>query len=284
MPQTIAYLGPAGTYAEAAAFACADWLKQISNEEVILHPYASIAKALKAASNGQATLAVVPAENSIEGGVTTTLDMLWQLENLQIQLAIVLPILHAMISRSPTLEAIRRIYSHPQALAQCQGWIESFLPEAEVIPINSTTEALRYVEADEIAGAIASQRAAQMYNLPVLAHPINDHPDNFTRFWMLSLRPATGGTHTSLAFSFPNDAPGTLAGALQIFAHRHINLSRIESRPTKRSLGEYLFFIDIEADIQAPLVQSALQELAALTETLKLFGSYSIISASVETA
>jgi prephenate dehydratase len=112
--------------------------------------------------------------------------------------------------------------------------------------------------------------------MPVLACPINDYPDNYTRFWVLSLQPSTGGTHTTLAFSVSANVPGALVKPLSCFASQGINLSRIESRPTKRSLGDYLFFIDLEADAREAFVQSVIEELATCTEKLKIFGSYSI--------
>ena len=145
------------------------------------------------------------------------------------------------------------------------------------MPTNSTTEALQYLDKDYTAGGITSQRAAQLYNLPILASAINDYPDNYTRFWVMGKQPSAGGSHTSLAFSTPANVPGALAKPLQVFASRGINLSRIESRPTKRSLGEYLFFIDLEADASQAPVQDALSELASHTEILKIFGSYSVL-------
>lgn len=274
---TIAYLGPPGTYAEAAALAVADRLAKNTGQETLLCPYPSIAQTLKATASQQTHLAVVPVENSIEGGVTVTLDTLWQLENLRVQQALVLPISHALLSRASAIETIQVIFSHPQALAQCQGWLEKTLPSVQLIPTNSTTEALQQLDGNQTIGVIASQRAAQLYNLPILAHSINDHPDNCTRFWVLSLRPSPGGSHTSLAFSVPANVPGALVKPLQVLAEQNINLSRIESRPTKRSLGDYLFFIDIEADMNQPSVQSALQELKKYTETLKTFGSYNVL-------
>ncbi|MBD1841615.1 prephenate dehydratase [Coleofasciculus sp. FACHB-64] len=276
MVVSVAHLGPPGTYAEAAALAYVSWLTQMG-KEALLCPYPSIAQTLRAAAQGQVDLAVVPVENSVEGSVTTTLDTLWQLDTLQIQQALVLPISHALMSRAPNLEAIQTVYSHPQALAQCQGWLERFLPQVQLVPTNATTEALQYLDEDKTAGAIASSRAAQLYNLPILVCPINDYVDNYTRFWVLSLQPATGGNCTSLAFSVPANVPGALAKLLQVFASRDINLSRIESRPTKRSLGDYLFFIDLEANTTEASVQSALEELSTYTETLKIFGSYSIL-------
>lgn len=276
MTLSIAHLGPAGTYAESAALAYAERLQQLTGKATALHPYPSIVQTLRALANQQADYAVVPVENSIEGSVTVTLDTLWQIDSLWVQLALVLPISHALLSRTRTLEEIQTVYSHPQALAQCQGWLEQFLPLAQLIPANSTTEALQHLDDNQTVAAISSERAAQLYNLPILAHTINDHPDNCTRFWVLSLEPLAAGSHTSLAFSLPANVPGALLKPLQIFAKRGINLSRIESRPTKRSLGEYLFFVDLESSIQAESVQPTLEELRSCTEELKIFGSYDI--------
>lgn len=280
MATSIAYLGPPGSYTEDAAIACAMWLKKSTEKEISLTPFPSISQALRATQNGQTHFSVVPVENSIEGGVATTLDTLWQLESLQVQRALVLPISHALISCALTPDAIHRVYSHPQALAQCQGWLESIMPHAQLIPTSSNTEALQRLHEEVSAGAIASQRAANLYQLPVLAHPINDYPDNCTRFWILSLQSSPGGRYTSLGFSVPANLPGALVKPLQVFAERGVNLSRIESRPTKRSLGDYLFFVDIEADASSPAVQEALYALKNYTETLKVFGSYPIMPIS----
>ncbi|MEE3717393.1 prephenate dehydratase [Tumidithrix elongata RA019] len=276
----IAYLGPSGTYAEAAALkyqALYPHLHPESKTSPILCPYPSIPKAIQAAALKEVDLAIVPVENSIQGGVTMTLDSLWQWHQLQIQQALVLPIEHALITQAKTLADIKVVYSHPQALAQCQHWLEEFVPQAQLVPTDSTTEGLEVVSTDSTLAAIASQRAAEMYKLPTLACPINDHPDNCTRFWVLGLTPpTTKGSHTSLAFSAQRNLPGALVKPLSVFADLGINLSRIESRPTKRSLGDYVFFIDIEASVEQPFVQEALQDLVPLTETLRIFGSYSI--------
>ncbi|MCU0540865.1 MAG: prephenate dehydratase [Oscillatoriaceae cyanobacterium Prado104] len=300
---SIAHLGPAGTNTETAAIAYSNWLSSQTGSECTLCPYSTISQALEASVAGLVDLAVVPAENSIEGSVTVTLDTLWRLNSLQIVRALVLPISHALLSNAKSFQDIKKVYSHPQALAQCQGWLERQLPAAVLVPANSTTEALHHLEDPSIA-VISAPRAAKLYDLPVLAHPINDNPDNYTRFWVLSKNAEALGntekadlifrkstersisdtqpsncTHTSLAFSVPANMPGALVKPLQAFASRGINLSRIESRPTKRSLGEYLFFIDIEADVCEVVVRSALEELKAHTETLKIFGCYSVISA-----
>lgn len=280
MTVSIAHLGPNGTYAEQAALAYVNWVRQETGQEAILCPYPSIAQTVRAVDQGEVDLAVVPVENSIEGSVAVTLDTLWQLDKLQIQLALVLPIAHALLSHAQSLESIQTVYSHPQALAQCQGWLEQFLPNVQLIATNSTTEVLQQLEHDCTISAIASLRASQLYNLPILASGINDYPDNCTRFWVLaqSQPQIKGASHTTLAFSVRANVPGALVKPLQVFAQRGINLSRIESRPSKRSLGDYLFFIDLEADANSALVQSALAELAAYTEILKLFGSYNVLA------
>jgi prephenate dehydratase len=285
MTTAIAHLGPPGTYTEQATLAYVDLVQQKSGVEAILCPYPNISQTLRAVAQGDAQLAVVPVENSIEGGVTMTLDTLWQLDNLQIHLALVMPIAHSLMSYAQDLAGIKTVYSHPQALAQCQGWLEQFLPQVQLIPANSTTETLQLLVNDPTLAAIASQRAAQIYHLPVLASRINDHPENCTRFWVIgrgaSVIP-TNGTHTSLAFSTRANIPGALVRPLQVFADLGINLSRIESRPTKRSLGDYLFFIDLEAS-DSPRMQAALEKLTAHTEILKIFGNYQVVPISVLT-
>jgi len=273
MPTSIAHLGPIGTNTESAAI---HYIATLPDSDVTLYPYLSIAQTLQAVVDRQVDMAVVPVENSIEGGVTFTLDTLWQLDNLQIQQALILPISHALLSVAPALDQIQTVYSHPQALSQCQEWLGKFLPKAQQVAANSTTEALQHLAEDVTAAAISSQRAAQIYGLPMLAQGLNDRPDNCTRFWVLSLQPSLVGSHSSLAFSLLANQPGALVKALQIFATRGINLSRIESRPTKRSLGDYLFFIDLETSFQSTEVQSALVELQSYTETIKTFGSYDI--------
>lgn len=281
MVLSIAHLGPQGTHTETAALAYVNQLQEEKGQQAQLRPYPSIVQTLQAIAQGLVDLAVVPVENSVEGGVSMTLDSLWQIDGLQIQQALVMPIAHALISCTESFDNIRTVYSHPQALAQCQKWLMQFLPEAKLVPTKATTEALQHIAQDQATCAIASSRAAQLYNLPVIACPINDYPNNYTRFWVLSLQPSTGGSHTSIAFSVPANVSGSLVKPLSCFASRGINLTRIESRPTKRSLGEYLFFLDLEADMRQRLVQTAIDELATHTQSLKVFGSYSITSVSV---
>ena len=276
---SIAHLGPRGTYSEQAGLAYQAWLQQQAHAESRLASYPSILQAIQAVADDETTLAIVPVENSIEGSVTITLDTLWQLDALRIQKELVLPIKHTLLSYTEEASEIQTLYSHPQALGQCQRWIAQHCPQASLIPTRSTTEAVKHLKDSPTAAAIASEWAAKLYNVPILARNINDQPDNCTKFWILGQKEHTQGSHTSLAFSLPINAPGALLRPLEILAAAKINLSRIESRPTKRSLGEYLFFLDLEASLDSDHTQEALQALEPCTETLKLFGSYVAIPA-----
>lgn len=278
MKVSIAHLGPTGTNSETAAIAYADWLAQHQQQESVLFPCTSIAMTVDSLSQQKVDIAVVPVENSIQGSVAITLDRLWQFDQLKIVQALTLPIFHALLSCNSSLETIKTVYSHPQALAQCQNWLAQFLPSAKLVAINSTTEALPYLQDDLTAAAISSPRAAQLYQIPILCNNIGDYADNCTRFWILSSTPNNSGNNLSLAFSLPKNIPGALVKPLQIFARRGINMSKIESRPTKRSLGEYIFFIDLEGNLQHASMTAALTELSQYTEILKIFGNYDLLS------
>lgn len=270
----IAHLGPAGTNAEATALIFQEWLQRQQADLVELVPCQSIAQSLYAIAHDEVELAVIPVENSIQGSVAISLDLVWELHPLSIRHQIILPIHHALISFAEDFSKIEEVRSHPQALAQCQRWLEKHLPNATLIESNSTTEVLTMLEKNQGLAAIASPRAAKLYNLPILAETINDFQQNCTRFWVLGKTPQTSGDVVSLAFTLPAKIPGVLVEALEVFARRKINLSRIESRPTKRSLGEYLFFIDLDGCLSNPEVQAALEELQTHTEILKILGNY----------
>jgi prephenate dehydratase len=280
MPVTIAYLGPEGTYTQLAALTYSLQLEQTTSQTIELKAFPSIPRALQATAQGEATVAIVPVENSTEGGVTTTLDSLWRLSQLKIQQALVMPIRHGLLSKAQGLEEITVVYSHPQALSQCQLWLETNLSQASLIPTRSTTEALQHLSDHAHVAAISSEWAAQLYTLPILAHNINDNIENCTKFWVLGLHHNHSGEYTSLAFSLPTNTPGALLKPLAIFAHQSINLSRIESRPTKRSLGDYLFFIDLEANGEDSHTCQALNQIENCTEALINFGSYSLTTVS----
>jgi prephenate dehydratase len=270
----IGFLGPQGTYSEQAATAYQQQLQKSNYHTPKLRAYPSILQVIQATADGSIAYAVVPAENSIEGGVTVTLDALWQLSNIHIQHALIVPISHALLTQANAFEDVDKIYSHPQALGQCQQWIRQYCPQASLIPTRSTTEVLGDLHKASNTAAIASEWAARLYDLPVLAHPINDRPDNFTKFWVLGKQGSKVGRYTSLAFSLPVNTPGALLAPLEIMSRESINLSRIESRPTKRSLGEYLFFLDLEASLSEVKTQRSVDALQNCTETLRLFGSY----------
>jgi prephenate dehydratase len=278
MEISIAHLGPRGTYSEQAALAYRTWIKNHDDADGILKSYPSILQAIQAATS-DSSCAIVPIENSIEGSVAVTLDTLWQLDTLRIQQSLVLPIRHTLITHAPAVDQVQLIHSHPQALGQCQQWIAKNCPQATLVPTRSTAESLQHLETSPATAAIASEWAANLYQLPILASKINDRPDNCTKFWILSEEHSTQGRHTSLAFSLPVNAPGALLRPLEIFADVGINLSRIESRPTKRSLGEYLFFLDLEASLDSAATRRTIELLGQCTETLKLFGSYPTIPA-----
>ncbi len=285
MTVSIAHLGPPGTYAEQAALAYID-LISASPTATTLHPCSSIARTIHSTAEGDTQLTMAPVENSIEGSVATTLDTFWQCSDLQIHQALVLPIRHVLIAQTHNLEEISTVYSHPQALGQCQRWLALHLPKANTIATNSTTEALQYVQANQQAASISSERAAELYSLPIIKRSIQDHPDNCTRFWIIKQQATTDlppvittdQIYTSIAFSLPANQPGALIKALQIFADRNINLSRIESRPSRRSMGDYVFFIDAEINAEAAPFDSAWQQLKAVTEVLKNFGSYPLLT------
>lgn len=274
MPLVVAHLGPRGTNTETVALVYGEQYHGQTGQMVEFQPCPSIGKTLEAVAQDQADVAIVPVENSTEGGIAITLDSLWWIESLKIQQELVLPITHVLLSRGRSLENLTRVVSHPQALGQCQKWLSIHLPQVMLVPANSTTEAIQIIGDNPNSAAIASPRAATLFDVPILQTNIQDYPDNCTRFWAIAKEGYLTGSHTTLAFSVPRNMPGALVNPLKLLAQRNINLSRIESRPTKRSLGEYVFFMDLEASQAEPLFQEALEALEQYTEVLKIFGSY----------
>jgi prephenate dehydratase len=273
----LAFLGPVGTYGERAA----QQLVQLEGlAEVTYVPQAGIRAVIQSLASGDCEAAVVPVENSVEGGVTTCLDALWEHPDLAIARALVLPIRHALLGSGP-LEGISEVLSHPQALAQCAQWLEQQLPTALQLPTSSTAEAARMVRGSRFRGAIASLEAAGEHGLSVIAYPINDVPGNCTRFLLLRRgERATEGPLVSLAFSLLSNRPGALLEALGCFAGEGLNMTRIESRPSKRELGEYIFFVDLECGEACEALESALERLRPLCEHLVLFGAYPLTTAT----
>ena len=274
MNVSLAYLGPTGTNSETAALTYSNWLLDYQQQNSTLCPYPSIALALQSVIKGKIERAVVPIENSLEGSVTVVLDTLWRSNELEVHQELTIPIFHGLLSYAASLNEIKTVYSHPQALAQCQKWLENHLPQVQLIPTKSTTEGIKLLTGNPSAAAISAPRAAELYRVPLLKPDVRDNPDNCTRFWIVSSQKSEHGSHLSLAFSLPQNAPGALVKALEIFARREINLSKIESRPSKRSLGEYIFFIDLEGNSQDGQIKEALAELSDCTEVIRIFGNY----------
>jgi len=270
MARRLAYLGPPGTFTEEAA------LRYDSGAELI--PFPNVSAVAAAVDTGMADEAVVAIENSLEGSVTDTLDLLIHESSLLIRRELVLPVEHCLLVRPGTqAHQVGVIFSHPQALAQSRHFIERCFPRAQVVAALSTAAAVEQMLAStEPAAAIGTRRAADLYGAQVLAQGIQDRAANVTRFVVLarSDHPITGYDRTSIAFYIAEDRPGALVEVLQEFSSRHINLSKIESRPSKESLGRYFFLVDLEGHREDPLVAQALEGVRAKTATLKVFGSY----------
>ncbi|HUF32573.1 MAG TPA: prephenate dehydratase [Acidimicrobiales bacterium] len=273
MPR-IGFLGPLGTFTEQALLTQAD----LAAAELV--PLASIPDVLAATSDGEVDLGFVPIENSIEGSVNITLDALTFDADLLLQREVVINVvMNLLVPPGVTLEQVERIVSIPVATAQCRRWLQAHLPDAEHVPANSTAEAARLVgeERDGRSAAIAPALAGELYGLTALGTDIEDHPENQTRFVVVARSgvPApTGHDKTTIVCFQHADRPGSLLGILQEFSARAINLTYLSSRPTKRSLGEYCFFIDLEGHLADEVVADCLRELKAKLADVKFLGSY----------
>lgn len=270
MTKRIAFLGPPGTYTEEAAL--------LYDGTANLIPLRSIDQVGRAVIEGITQEGVVPIENSLEGSVTFTLDLFILESTLFIRHELVLPIHHCLLAKEETrIEDIRVIYSHPQDLAQCRSFLGECLPQAKLVVSLSTSAAVEEMQKSEVvSAAIANQRATTLYGATILAEGIEDNSNNVTRFVVLARtdHPPTGKDKTSLCFSFDKNVPGLLHGVLGEFAERGINLVKVESRPTKQSLGRYIFLVDLEGHRQDPVVREALEGVRRQVSMFKVFGSY----------
>jgi prephenate dehydratase len=271
----VAYFGPRGTFTEEAV------LTQPDLAEQELMPLATVPQVMAAVEHGDCDEGVVPIENMIEGSVSVTLDTLAFESDLLIQREIDLPIVLHLCARPGTrLTDVHTVLSHPHAHAQCRGWMSAKLPDAALVAANSTAEAARQVSRSKRTdqAAIGTAFAASLYGLELLASEIEDHPENQTRFVLLGhgVPPPTGHDKTSIVCFQREDKPGSLLAILQEFAARSINLNKLESRPTKRGLGEYCFFIDAAGHIADELVADCLRTLAARQAEVKFLGSYPV--------
>lgn len=271
----VAYLGPAGTFTEEALRTQADL------RDAVHLPVRSVPEVVAAVGRGEADLGLVPIENAIEGAVALTLDALAFESDLLIQREIDLPISMNLAAREGTaLADVHTVLTMPMAVGQCRAWLAKRLPNAEIRAANSTAEAAREVARSKRAGlaAIANSAAVKEYGLRNLATRIEDHDHNQTRFVLVGggIPAPTGHDRTSIVCFQRADRPGSLLAILQEFAARTINLTKVESRPTKHSLGDYCFFIDFVGHVGEPIVADCLRTIAASAAQVKFLGSYPV--------
>ncbi len=266
-PLPVAYLGPAGTFAHQAA-------TRRFGSSARFRPVRTIADVFDEVERDLAEFGVVPVENSTEGPVNVTLDRLID-SDVTITGEITLDISQHLISRASELGEVKVVCSHPQGLAQCRAWLAAHLPDAVSEETPSTAAAVERARDDATVAAIASDLAAQVHRVPILRARIEDNPSNSTRFLVIGRRPVspTGRDKTSILFSMKNE-PGVLYSILQPFATHRLNLTKIESRPTKRRPWEYVNFLDFEGHCETENVRSVLAEVRERCQFLKILGSY----------
>ncbi len=268
-PLKVAFLGPEGTFTQAAV------IKHFGSSVRAL-PLPAIDEVFHEVEGGVADFGVVPIENSSEGTVNHTLDM-FLTSGLKICGEVELRINHYLMGKMSGFAAIKRVCAHPQALAQCRGWLDEQLPEAERIGVSSNAEGARRARDERGTAAIAGRAAAEIYGLTLLANEIEDRPDNTTRFLVVGrkLFSASGADRTTLLVSTSDtDDAGALFQLLEPFARHKVNMTRIESRPSRRRKWDYVFFIDIEGHVSDAPVAEALSALEARASLFKVLGSY----------
>ncbi|WP_153108999.1 prephenate dehydratase [Propionivibrio limicola] len=268
-PLGVAFLGPLGTFSESAA------TKHFGHAGN-LQPQASIDDVFREVEAGHADHAVVPIENSTEGAIGRTLDLLMT-SSLKVCGEVVLRIHQHLLSKEDSLDRITKVYSHAQSLAQCHEWLNRSLPGAQRISVGSNAQAAQLAASEAGAAAIAGEAAAERYQLPVLANCIEDEPNNTTRFVVLGRQETgpSGRDKTSLIMSAANKT-GSLCNLLAPFSEHGVSLTRLESRPARHTLWEYVFFVDIDGHRVEPGVAAALAELEKRAAYLKILGSYPV--------
>jgi chorismate mutase / prephenate dehydratase len=264
---SVSYLGPPGTFTHMAAHGAFGLAARYVESTTILGVFDAVAR-------GATNYGVVPIENSTEGGVTFTLDSLADSE-VTIRGELVLDVAQCLIARHDDIGRIERVFSHPQALAQCREWLAKHLPRAQLVVTPSTATAARDAARDDASAAVASRLAAELTGLRVIREKIQDRAENATRFVILALddAPPSGADRTSVVFATP-DSQGALRRVLQIFDEEGINLSRIESRPRRGEMWQYVFFTDFEGHRVDLNVTRALARLQAQCHMVKVLGSY----------
>ena len=270
MARRLAYLGPPGTYSEEAAM--------LYDADAALVAATTLPGVIRRVHGGEADEGIVPVENSLEGTVTFTADLLIQEMSLKIKSELVLPIHHCLLAKPGSgTEDVEVVYSHPQSLAQCRGYLQERFPEASLMASLSNSSAVSdMLQSEGRALAIAGRRAACFFDVKILEEEIEDNHSNATRFIVLADEDGvpTGKDKTSICFYFDADRPGSLVSVLQEFSNRGINLNKIESRPTRRSLGRYFFLADIDGHRNDEAVSTALKVVGEKVSMLKVLGSY----------
>ena len=269
----IAYLGPPGTFTEEALDKFVGDVSQIKKM-----PFPTVTEVIKSVDRGEADEGLVPIENSIEGSVNITLDILTFESEVKIIGEVTIPVKHSLIGKKKIkLGKIRRIISHPHATAQCRKFLAANLKGVEIIAANSTAEAVKILkkEDDDVA-AIGTKTAAKIYDLEIIESDIEDNKDNKTRFVFIGnrIQPKTGSDKTSMVCFLKEDRPGSLYNILKEFAQRDINLTRLESRPAKKNLGDYVFMIDLDGHLHDKNVFEAVEVLRRGVYLVKILGSY----------
>ena len=270
------FLGPVGTYCEIAKN---QFMSLIPSNDIKQTPFSTVKNIIEYVQNNEFAAGVVPIENSIEGVVRETMDNLLNVKDISLKISAetVIPINHCLLSKSKDINKIKKIISHPQALAQCQNFISKHFSDGiEQIEKASTSKAAQELcELDSSYAAIANQRTAELFKLNLLAKNINDEKDNKTRFILLSRCHTTPSDcdKTSIAFATKNQ-PGALVKVLNVFDSLNINLLYIDSRPSKKNLGEYVFFTDFEGHIEDDSVKKVLDLIKLNTNYIKILGSY----------
>jgi prephenate dehydratase len=274
----IGFLGPEGTFSEEAS---AVYKKKVGNAKFI--PYSTIHDLLIDVDKGKLDEGITPIENSAEGTLGLVIDALVNEVDLKIKQEIVLPIRQYLMAKTNIpASKITEVISYPPVIDQCKQYLRKKLPKAKVRFAFSTADAARQVAQSEVVrglnmpAAIASRTSAKLYGLTIIDSNVNDYPDNATRFVVLAKKDhaRTGDDKTSIVFSILKDRPGGLHDILGEFANRDLNLTKIESRPTKRTLGDYFFFIDMQGHRMDKIIAKALSEVKAKASFFKMLGSY----------
>ena len=278
------YLGPMGTHSEAAARWLSAQLARTGGGERELRPFADIDAVLHAVEAGEVASGFVPVENSLEGAIHVTLDTLARSEALVVAREVIWPVHNELMARCEA-GAVRRIYSHAQPISQCRAYLSAHFPQAELVEVASTARAAKLVAAappEEGLAAICTARAGELYGLSPLAHEIQDSMANCTRFFEVVRRgtpPAAPQEKLLIICQLDGSRAGSLVNVLQEFAVRGINMTRIESRPARTRLGDYIFFFDLETAVGEACIEAALAAVRAKCSWLKNLGAFPVLQA-----